>query len=140
MNANLSLRRSLRTTRRRTTPPLAPLSLDVLLAVAIDACHATAIADALNSRHAHRVTENAVSCVLRVLEEDGLIDVCRCRAERPRPRTRCFALNALGQDVLGQEMQRLQSVLAMATESGSVTADAHVTTATKAKDMVAVAV
>lgn len=116
------------------------MSLDVLLAIAIDACHATAIADVLNSRHAHRITENAVSCVLRVLEEDGLIETCRCRAERPRPRTRCFFLNALGQDVLGQEMQRLQSVLAMATESGTVTADAHVPPATRSKDVVAVAV
>lgn len=114
-NANHGLRRSLRTDRRRTTPPLPPLALDVLLAVASDACHAMAIADALNSRHAHRVTENAVSCALRVLEQDGLIDPCQCRAERPRPRTRCFCLNPLGQDVLALETKRLRAVLAMAT-------------------------
>lgn len=93
-----------------------------------------AIADALNSRHAHRVRDNAVSSVLRVLEQDGLIDPCQCRAERPRPRTRCFALTALGHDILGLEMERLRAVFAMATETGAVTTGERVGPATRRDD------
>lgn len=117
--------RPLRTRRSRTTPPLPPLALDALLAIAFGECHGTAIADAINGRHAHKVTLGAVYSVVRLLETDRLIEWCPCRVGNVDTRTRCFSLTLHGRERLRAEARRLKTVLAMTKKLGVVEREQH---------------
>lgn len=110
--------------RHHPTPPLTPITLHVLLAVADAPRHGYAIIGQIEAETGGRVALEAgtLYAAIKRLQDEGLLEV----DTRPRPgedaRRRYYRLSAAGRRALAAECGRLEDVLRLARDKHAVPA------------------
>jgi DNA-binding PadR family transcriptional regulator len=93
--------------------PLSPAALHILLALAADDLHGYGIMQevAHQSEGRYKLGPGTLYDNLKKLMQQGLIEESGPRSADDDPRRRYYRLNALGREVLSQEVQRLERVI-----------------------------
>lgn len=101
--------------------PIPALALDVLIAIALGACHGRLIVDHIHDRHGSQAASGGqVYGMLRRLLDGGfVVETTRCASSNASgQQTRCVAVTDRGRELARTEVERLRAVVSAFERAG----------------------
>jgi DNA-binding PadR family transcriptional regulator len=101
--------------------PIPALALDVLIAIALGACHGRLIVDDISARHGPQAASvgQVYGMLRRLLEGGYVVETTRCASATANgQQTRCMAVTDRGRELAQAEVERLRAVVSAFERAG----------------------